>query len=278
MPVTLVKLGGSLLTDKKTPETDRPGVIARLAQEIGAVSPLEGGLIVGHGSGSFGHVVAARFEVHRGLRRPEKQRPGVSLTQQRAAELHRRVVCALAAALEPRGTGPFSIAPSSALVTAGGRPAALALEPVVLALAAGLVPVIYGDIVMDREQGCAICSTEGVFEALVDGLPKHGLQVSKILWLGETGGVWDVDGQPIPRITPATAEGALEAVGGSAGTDVTGGMRHRVETALELARRGIASWIGDGREPGRLQQALAAHDIGSAAEPVPGTWVVPDDP
>ena len=32
--ITLVKLGGSLLTDKRRPETDRPKVIARLAREI----------------------------------------------------------------------------------------------------------------------------------------------------------------------------------------------------------------------------------------------------
>lgn len=288
MPITLVKLGGSLLTDKRQPETDRPSVIARLAQEIAAALPQndgddrDGGLIVGHGSGSFGHVAAAHHEIHRGLERPDEQRPGVSLTQQRAAELHRRVVGALSAALEPRGTGPFSIAPSSALVTASGRPVSFSLEPLVRALTAGLVPVVYGDVVMDRDRGCAICSTERVFDALVDGLPEHGLQVSRILWLGETEGVWGSGGQAIPRITPDTAEAALGSVGGSAGTDVTGGMRHRVETALELARRGITSWIGDGREPGRLRAALVAvghQDTGREEidpESVAGTWVVPE--
>jgi len=225
---------------------------------------MNGRLVLGHGSGSFGHVAAAQYEVHRGLHKPE-QRTGISLTQRQAAELHRRVVEALAEA----GATPFSIAPSSALVTAGGRPVAFAREPLVRALQAGLLPVVYGDVVMDREQGCAICSTEAVFDALVAELPEHGLEVGRIFWLGETAGVWDAQGNTLSRITPGTAEKVLAAVTGAAGTDVTGGMAHRLQTALRLARRGITSWIGDGREPGLLQRALAG-------EAVPGTWVVPD--
>ena len=283
-PVTLAKLGGSLLTDKRRPETDRPEVIARLAREIAAAlesrPELTGRLVLGHGSGSFGHVAAARYEVHRGMREPE-QRIGVSLTQRQAAELHRRVLRALSEALGAAGTAPFSIAPSSALVSAAGEPAAFASEPLARALEAGLVPVVYGDVVMDREQGWAICSTEGVFGALVDGLEEHGRTVDRVLWLGETAGVWDGEGEVIRRITPATAREALEAVGGSAGTDVTGGMAHRVETALELARRGVASWIGDGREPGLLKKALvtgtplSASREESRAPELPGTRVVP---
>jgi isopentenyl phosphate kinase len=278
--VTLVKLGGSLLTDKRRPETDRPRVVARLAREIGAAlasrAELAGRLVLGHGSGSFGHVAAARHEIHRGMREPE-QRIGVAITQRQAAELHRRVLRALAEALGAAGTAPFSIAPSSAMVTAGDERAVFALEPLVRALEVGLVPVVYGDVVMDRDQGWAICSTETVFEALVDGLPEHGLRVGRVLWLGETAGVWDVEGRTIRRVSPATAPGALEAVGGSAGTDVTGGMVHRLETALELARRGVVSWIGDGREPGLLERALGSGEApGDLPGKIPGTWVVPD--
>ena len=106
-------------------------------------------------------------------------------------------------------------------------------------------------------------------DALVAELPEHGLEVGRIFWLGETVGVWDAQGNTISRITPDTAEKVLATVTGAAGTDVTGGMAHRLETALRLARRGITSWIGDGREPGRPRRALAG-------EAVPGTWVVPD--
>ena len=57
-------------------------------------------------------------------------------------------------------------------------------------------------------------------------------------------------------------------VGGAAGIDVTGGMRHRLEAAVSLARLGVASRIADGRVPGLLKAALAGDEIH-------GTVIVP---
>jgi isopentenyl phosphate kinase len=253
--VVLLKLGGSLITEKTDARgTTRPAVIARLAAEIRSAAPrMRERIVLGHGSGSFGHVAAREHGIAGGLRSPT-QLPGVSLTQKRAAALHREVLSALAAA----GLAPFSIAPSSCTVFAGGKPAGLADEPLRLALAAGLLPVVYGDVVMDREQGVAICSTERILEMLAVRLP-----VRRVLWLGETDGVYDGDGRTIPTLS--SLEGLEFA--SPAGTDVTGGMRHRVETALALARQGVRSVIFNGLTPGLLERALLG-------ETVPGTEIV----
>ena len=260
--VVLLKLGGSLITEKSRRETARPDVIARLAGEIARVAGrIPERIVLGHGSGSFGHMAAQEHGIAGGLRSPG-QLPGISRTQERAAALHREVMSALAAA----GLSPFSIAPSSCFVFAGGRPAELADEPLRLALANGLLPVVYGDVVMDREQGVAIASTERVLVALARLLPKRGLPVHRVLWLGETDGVYDADGNTIPRLSAEDFEEASKAIGSPAGTDVTGGMRHRVETALELARLGIRSVLFNGLTPGLLERALLG-------ESVPGTEV-----
>jgi isopentenyl phosphate kinase len=267
--VTLLKLGGSLLTDKTGIEAARPATIARLAAEIvqGAAA-LGGGLVVAHGSGSFGHVAARRHGIAGGLRRPHDaaQLLGVSLTQERAAALHWRIVAALAGA----GAAPFSLAPSSSAVFAGGRPQTFAAEPLRLALACGLLPVLYGDVVLDRELGVAICSTESLFVLLAGELAAQGFPVRRILWLGETDGVLDAAGRTVPRLDAAGLAGlqaaARPAIGAAAGTDVTGGMLHRVQTALALAARGIPSLIANGSTPGLLAAALRG-------DPVPGTEV-----
>jgi isopentenyl phosphate kinase len=264
--LTLLKLGGSLLTDKTAVDAIRPEVLARLAAEIAAGAPALGtALVVAHGSGSFGHVAARRYGIAGGLHGAD-QLPGVSLTQERAAALHRQVTAALAAA----GLHPFSLSPSSSVVAAGGRPLTLAVEPLLLALARGLLPVLYGDVVLDREQGVAICSTERLFELLARELPAHGARVRRVLWLGATDGVYDAAGRTVPRLDAALLT-ALQAgrgpIGGAAGTDVTGGMLHRVETALALAARGIPSLIANGATPGLLARALRG-------EPVAGTEVV----
>lgn len=258
--LTLIKLGGSLITGKRQGGGARRQVIRRLAAEIAAAGK-PGRLVVGHGSGSFGHPAAARHGVHRGIASKAALR-GVAETQARAAALHRLVVAAL---LEAEAA-PFSLAPSSFMSADRGRPVGLGIEPLLRAIDLGLLPVTYGDVVLDRSQGSAICSTETVFEALVRALQRRGWPVERILWLGETEGVYDGEGALVPRIDRSNAAAVLEATGGAAGTDVTGGMRHRLETALGLARLGVESWILDGRSTGRLARALTGRRV-------PGTRV-----
>ena len=260
--ISFIKLGGSLITDKRREKHARGEVITRLAQEIAALRrQSEGRWIVGHGSGSFGHVEAHRHEIHRGVRAPE-QLPGLAATADEAARLHRMVTGALRSA----GESPFSFAPSSAMITVAGLPEALYLEPLRRALDLGLLPVTYGDVVMDREQGCSICSTETLFVRLVAAFQERGLEVSRVFWLGETDGIYDDSGATIAEIAAADAGPIRERVEGAQGVDVTGGMRHRLEATLELAHRGVTSWVGNGLEPGRLGRVVAG-------EAVPGTWI-----
>jgi isopentenyl phosphate kinase len=122
-------------------------------------------------------------------------------------------------------------------------------------------------VVLDRERGVAICSTESLFALLAERLPERGITVRRAIWLGETAGVYDRDGSPLPRLTRSDLHAAGTAIGGARGTDVTGGMRHRVETALALADLGVPSLIADGQVPGLLESALAGEDV-------PGTVVV----
>ena len=268
----LLKLGGGLITDKGRPNIARPEVIRRLAGEIAATlrgpeAPRPASrLILGHGSGSFGHAAAARFGLGAGSQ-GEGESAGVSRVQERAAALHRRVLDALLA----EGAAPFSVAPSSALVAAGGLPVRCEAEPLLLALAAGLLPVVYGDVVMDRERGYTIASTEAVFLALAEELPRRGVAVARALWAGATDGVLGPDGRRLDEVRADAAGEALAAAGGAAATDVTGGMRLRLESALELARHCVPSLVFDGSVPGRLAAALRG-------EPVPGTRVLPRAP
>ncbi len=263
-PLTLLKLGGSLITDKTGVEVVRERELRRLAREITRALPeLPGGLLIGHGAGSFGHVAARKHGVGsgpldaRGLR-------GAARTQDRAAALHRLVVGALLEA----GASPFSLAPSSFLTARAGRPRSMHLEPLGRALERGMLPVIYGDVVQDEAWGASICSTETLFLALVPRLLRRGHTVSRALWLGETEGIYDESGRTLPRLARKDLSRLGAAVGGSRGTDVTGGMAHRLDAAGRLAARGIPSLICDGRVKGRLGRALRGKDV-------PGTHVVP---
>lgn len=246
----LVKLGGSLITDKTRPETHRAEVIERLAAEIRQASD-DRSLIVGHGSGSFGHVAASESGIHRGVIDPA-QISGISTTQGQAFKLHQIVVTALRTA----GVAAYSVVPSSCVFAKAGQPDQIWPDPLMTALRLGLVPVVFGDVVMDRDWGASICSTEALFLALAPALGSRGTFVRRVVWLGETDGVLDADGQTIPEILTTELPDLMAGLEGAAGTDVTGGIRHRLESAGVLAQQGIGSWIGDGRRPGALMAGL----------------------
>lgn len=266
--IVLVKLGGSLITDKARERTVRRADLLRLVAELAAA--LRGGrrtVLLGHGSGSFGHVAAARHRVQEGAR-GRGQLPGISRTQSEAAALHRIVI----QALRDAGLNPFSIVPSSAIVTRQGRSGTVAVsvaaEPLLRALDAGLLPVTYGDVVMDRDQGVAICSTEVALVALARRLLRSGRRITRALWFGDTAGILDAQGRTIRRVRPGGGRALRELVGGAAATDVTGGMRHRLDAALTLARLGIPSLIASGREPGLVERALRGRAVaGTRVEP-----------
>lgn len=251
MEVVLVKLGGSLITDKRRPETARNEVIERLARELEELDRQEVRLVLGHGSGSFGHVAAARHGIQHGVGTPE-QLLGVTETQDQAATLHRLVI----GALRRQGVSAFSLAPSSFLVAADGVPADLWIESLQEALRIGMLPVVYGDVVMDRELGASIASTETVLLALAERLLSCGVVVRRSVWLGETDGIYDEKGATIEELQHGSIADVLEQLEGASGTDVTGGMRHRLETAASLAALGVESWIANGLEPGLLKHIL----------------------
>ncbi len=245
-----LKLGGSLLTDKTQTEALRHDVLARLAAEIAAARAARPGLrlVLGHGSGSFGHVAAARHGTRVGVAGVAAWQ-GFAEVSDAAARLNRRVVAALLAA----GVAAVGLPPSASAVVADGHIQQLAVAPVVAALEAGLLPVVFGDVAFDTVRGGTIISTEEVLDFLAPPL-----RPSWLLLAGETAGVLDATGSVVGRITPATLPEMLPALGGSRGTDVTGGMATKVMAVLDLAAAlpGLRVRIFSGLEPGLLTRLL----------------------
>ena len=248
--LTFLKLGGSLITDKSKEATFRPDVMARLGREIAAACAARPAmrLLIGHGSGSFGHYPATVHRTVEGVHTPEQWR-GFAEVGAVAARLNRLVTDSLRAA----GLPIISLQPSASARCEDGRLAALALEPIRAALEHGLIPLIYGDVCLDSVRGGTIASTEEIMLYLA-----RSLRPDRVLLAGLEAGVLAPDGAVIPRIDPASLPELEGALGGRAGVDVTGGMRSKVLGMLELARAlpGVAIRIFSGAVPGAVEQAL----------------------
>ncbi len=223
-----LKLGGSLITNKTGVEAVRPERLARLAEEIQAARKANPDLqlLLGHGSGSFGHVVAAKHGTRNGAETLQEWY-GFAEVSDAAARLNKLVV----KALRDAGVPAIAFQPSASAICENGRLRHVAIHPIQSALNAGLVPVIYGDVAFDRVRGGTIISTEEIMSVLVGRL-----QPSRLLLAGETEGVYDQTNCLIPTITPANLDEIKAALGGSHGTDVTGGMASKVESMVALTK------------------------------------------
>jgi isopentenyl phosphate kinase len=251
-----LKLGGSLITDKRNPETPRPVVLKHLSQEIAQARldrPLLR-LVLGHGSGSFGHVSARRYGTRDGVRSADEWF-GFAATADAAARLTRIV----AAHLLQAGLPVWSVQPSVALRCEDGDVISGPAETVRLALERGLLPLIHGDVALDSSRGGTIASTEEIFEYMAAQLPPV-----RIVLAGEVDGVYTSDPLLDPaaalleEITPRAFKSLQATFGASHATDVTGGMAAKVEQALRMVRAqaGLQVVICGGLVHGAVYAAL----------------------
>ncbi|MBC7223301.1 MAG: uridylate kinase [Anaerolineae bacterium] len=260
MERVFLKLGGSLITDKTQPMKARRRVLARLAREIAealAARP-ELSLLVGHGSGSFGHVVGRQYRTREGVRDQEGWR-GYAATARAAALLH-RLVCD---ALWEAGVPALSVPPSASALCQDGVLVHLEVRPIAQALEARLVPVVYGDVALDEVRGGTIVSTEEVFAYLVPLLRPH-----RIILAGQVAGIYTRDPHRYPtarllrRLRPQEVRQVEAGLGKSHGVDVTGGMWAKVwvMAALVEAFPDLRGQVLSGERPGNVRRALLDPD------------------
>jgi len=260
----IIKLGGSVITEKGKPFSERLEVIQRLAKEVHeAREEKDFALIVGHGGGSYPHVPATEFKTHEGVI-DDKSYEGIAKVQDAAARLNRIIIREFIAA----GENAISVQLSSTSVSENGRIKEMYTAPMKMMLDYGMIPVPYGDVGLDTEKGCCILSTEEI----INYLTKHaseafpGYNLNRILIGGRVDGVFtgnpddNADATLIPLITPKNIGEVGQYLAESSGIDVTGGMRHKIESMLELAERGVESEIINVLKPGYLKRALLGEE------------------
>jgi isopentenyl phosphate kinase len=245
-----LKLGGSLITDKTRAYTARREIIARLANEVRQALDTAPAmkLLIGHGSGSFGHWAAKPYCTRQGVRTLAQWR-GYAKVAAAAASLNRIVTDAFLEA----GVPTLSVQPSASARCRDGVLEQLDTRPIHTALAQGLVPLVHGDVALDDVRGGTIISTEDIFFYLAGELHP-----SRILLLSEVDGVLGPNGKVIPRITPPDLPTLRKTLTGSQGVDVTGGMEDKVTRMIKLVQQHpqMRVHILTGAEPGLLTRAL----------------------
>ena len=248
MQPLIVKLGGSVITDKRRPFVVRRATLRRLARElVAAKEPL----ILVHGGGSFGHPVASKYRIAEGYKN-KNQLMGLSLTHQAMEQLNANVI----EALQKAGLPAVAVQPSACVVVSGGQIQSMELAPVKKLIELGIIPVLYGDAVPDLNKGMSILSGDKIVACLA-----LALKAPRVIFGVDVDGVYTANPKKTKhaelarRITPAD-EKLVASIGAAKGKDVTGGMGNKVRELLALAERGVEAEIVNATKPGILKRAV----------------------
>jgi len=226
--LTILKLGGSVITDKETPETvdddALAGVIAAIAESavIDDESD-EANLIIVHGGGSYGHVHASEH----GVSTTEGTHDPAAVTAIHGAM--KRLNGVVVDRLQAAGVPAVPVHPLSAVARDGDATLSLPTAAVGSLRTEGFVPVLHGDVIAHAGAGVTVLSGD----ELVTGLAER-LGAARVGLCSTVPGVLDSEGDVIDAITDF--ESVAAAVGDSESTDVSGGMAGKVEELLALAR------------------------------------------
>ena len=243
--IILIKLGGSVITHKDEEYTARPSVIRQLAKEIKkAKIPV----VLSHGAGSFAHTSATKYGGKKGY----KSLLGIAEVARDAMELNRIVMDILLEEKLP----VVSLRPMSMMVTKEGKIKKNMFEIVRMTLDQGLIPVVYGDVIWDQTWKSTIFSGETTLSSIAIYLQKQGFAIQKVIQVGITDGVYDENGRTIPEITKESFLQMKKFFFTMKTADVTGGIQHKIEEALQVARLGIPTIVVNGIRKKELQNTL----------------------
>jgi len=260
--LTVLKLGGSVITTKERALAPRLPTIKRLAKEISKanISPL----ILVHGGGSFGHPLAKRYKIKEGYRCKASQLLGFAETHEAMVSLDKLIVDALINEKIPA----VAVSPSSFVMTKSGRIHSFPEEPLTKLLSMGFVPVLFGDAVFDLDRGFTILSGDQLIthlalrfkaERIIVGVDVDGLCTSNPKMNKEAKLLTHITLKELPTV--------LQQISEAKTTDVTGGMPSKVREIVPAVENGISVFLVNAAKPNRLYKALRK-------EPVKGTYIV----
>ena len=248
----LIKLGGSVITDKAIYRTFRQDTVARLADEIARAGQQ---VIIVHGAGSFGHIVAKKYALQNGLTDPAVQVPAAARVMCDVRELSSMIVEELLAKNLPA----VSVPPGSCYVTEHGKIVIKDEETLRALVNLGLMPVMFGDVTADRTQGVAIVSGDQLIEVLC-----RMFDPSLVVFVSDIDGLYDRDPKTDRKtrlIGEVTAAKLAEIPAETTVADVTGGIRSKMAAMLRMTNGHWECVLVNGTVPNRLYSLLKGEVV-----------------
>lgn len=251
----ILKIGGSVITDKDGDLAAKTEVINRIAEEIKRADI--DNLVIVHGGGSFGHPTAQKYGIQDGLKEPS-QKVGFSETHHVMTVLNGLIMDALVWHEIPS----LSITPSTCIMTENGRIKYFDDTVLCTCMKMGFVPVLYGDAVLDEKMGFTVLSGDQLVAYLA-----VKLKAEKIVIGVDTDGLFEADpkvdknAKPYLKLNVDQLKRVQAKIGNAQTTDVTGGMAGKIAELIPAVEAGVSVQIVNATRNLRVLRGLTGERI-----------------
>lgn len=237
----IIKLGGSVITDKTEYKKFRTDIVSRLVKELPKTD-----LIIVHGGGSFGHIISKKYSLQEGLNKQNALK--FVQVQTDMIELNMNILNML----------------SSSQISAISLPVhsfhiynqkfEFGIFENFLKL--GFVPVTYGDIILNSEKKVAICSGD----YLVEKLAEH-FKPEQVIFVTDVDGIYTKNPKLYKNakfIKELSLSDKIEAE--MSIDDVTGGILGKLENIKKIVNNAGSVTIVNGLVADRVKNIILKNE------------------
>jgi len=250
----ILKIGGSVITDKSKECTFKKQVMDSLSKKIKKANTT---LIIIHGAGSFGHIQAKKYKLNQGYSRKE-QLQGFSITHEKVQSLNTMVL----KSLQDNGIPAVSISPHSVVKLDDHKLFSMQYSVFDEYLKNKFIPVTFGDVVLDKKLSFSICSGD----LLALALAKH-FKPKKVIFVIDEDGIYSSNPKTDKnaKLLKTLSFNQLKELSTSmdAHADVTGGMGGKIDTIRNISKIGVDTVLLNGNKPDRLYKVLVGEETKS---------------
>lgn len=232
----LVKLGGSIITNKQKPLTPNLSAINKIASQL---KKIKEPIIVVHGGGSFGHYWSVKYDMHT---KPDKyNKKGVAIVKNSMVELNKIILDSFLR----HDLNPYCLPPTDFMC--GNKPDQKKVREIIKIAKSGLVPVSYGDVMWHGKNKFYILSGDKII-----GILSKILKPRLVIFVLNVDGVY----------SDMKTKKLLHEIKGEKTTiskvemDVTGGMNRKIKEAVSISKSGINVFLVNGNKPNRIVNAV----------------------
>ena len=235
----VIKFGGSVITEK-TSEVPK-AKLETIEQIADTLKENVNSIIIVHGAGSYGHPIAKRYNLLKGLDNDPKQKEAIDETRKQVHELN-QLLCSK---LEEAGVRTKTIIPSKTMKTNGpNKIEEFPVDEFNAVLEEKKIPVTYGDVTDDLSKGITILSGDVIMMELAK-IYRPQLTVFVMDYPGVLeGNPKSPESKVIPLVDSDVRDSVRRTYRKGDGTDVTGGLVGKLDCAAEISKHSEC-WITD---------------------------------